>query len=277
MDIPESKRKDGYFMDNRPIGIFDSGLGGLTVLQEYINQMPNEDYIYFGDNARVPYGSKSKETIIEYSRQIVRFLISQNVKMVVIACGTASANAFEELKKEFDIPIQTVIEPTAKAIKDNKIGIIATRATILSKAWENAIHKYNPNCETSSKACPLFVPIAEENLENTEISKLAVKMYLSDFIDKKIENLILGCTHYPLLINDIRDFLPEKIKLTNINFYSALESKQFLTDNNLLNFSRKLPERFAYTTDNPETFKFSAKKFCNIEFHKIEKITLESN
>ena len=127
-------------MDNRPIGIFDSGLGGLTVLQEYINHMPNEDYIYFGDNARVPYGSKSKDTIIEYSRQIVKFLISKNVKLIVIACGTASANAFETLKNEFDVPIQTVIEPTAKAINDKKVGVIATKSTIASKAWEKASH-----------------------------------------------------------------------------------------------------------------------------------------
>lgn len=261
-------------MDNRPIGIFDSGLGGLTVLQEYINQMPNEDYIYFGDNARVPYGPKSKETIIEYSRQIVRFLISQNVKLIVIACGTASANAFETLKNEFDIPIQTVIEPTAKAIKDKKVGIIATKATITSKAWENAIHKYNPECETTSKACPLFVPIVEENLINTEIAKLAVKMYLQEFIEKDIENLILGCTHYPILINDIKDFLPQKTKITNVNIYSALETKKFLEDNHLLNLSKKLPERFAYTTDNIDSFNDAAKRFCNIYFHKIEKVIL---
>lgn len=261
-------------MDNRPIGIFDSGLGGLTVLQEYLNQMPNEDYIYFGDNARVPYGSKSKETIIEYSRQIVKFLISKNVKMIVIACGTASANAFETLKTEFDIPIQTVIDPTSKAITDKKVGIIATKATIKSNAWENSIHKYNKNCQTFSKACPLFVPIVEENLINTDISKLAVKMYLSDFLDKNIENLILGCTHYPILLEDIKTFLPENIKLTNVNFYCALESKKFLENNNLFNLSRKLPEVLAYTTDNVETFKGAATKFCNIHFNKIEKVIL---
>lgn len=261
-------------MDNRPIGIFDSGLGGLTVLQEYIKQMPNEDYIYFGDNARVPYGSKSKETIIEYSRQIVKFLISKNVKMIIIACGTASANAYDTLKDEFSIPIQTVIEPTAKAITDTTLGIIATKSTITSKAWENAIHKHNPNCQIYSKACPLFVPIVEENLINTEISKLTVKMYLNDFLDKNIKNLILGCTHYPLLISDIKEFLPDDIKITNVNFYSASETKKFLENNNLLNLSRKLPEVFAYTTDNTDFFETSAKTFCDIKFHKIEKVIL---
>ena len=261
-------------MDNRPIGIFDSGLGGLTVLQEYINQLPNEDYIYFGDNARVPYGSKSKETIIEYSRQIVKFLISQNVKLIVIACGTASANAFETLKSEFSVPIQTVIEPTAKAIKDKKIGVIATKATIKTKAGENAIHKYNSECQILSKACPLFVPIVEENLVNTDISKLTVKMYLEDFVKENITNLILGCTHYPILVNDIKEFLPNQITLTNVSIYSALETKNFLTENNLLNFSRKKPEIFAYTTDNVDFFNQSAKIFCNIEFQKSEKVIL---
>lgn len=261
-------------MDNRPIGIFDSGLGGLTVLQEYLNQMPNEDYIYFGDNARVPYGSKSKETIIEYSRQIIRFLISKNVKLVVIACGTASANAFETLKDEFDIPIQTVIEPAAKAINDTTIGVIATKSTILSNSWEMAIHKYHPDSAVFSLACPLFVPIVEESLMNTEISKLAVKMYLKIFIEKNITNLILGCTHYPFLINDIKDFLPNSIKITNINIFSALETKRFLANNNMLNLSRKVPEIIAYTTDDTIIFDDAAKKFCNINFHKVEKVIL---
>ena len=261
-------------MDNRPIGIFDSGLGGLTVLQEYLKQMPNEDYIYFGDNARVPYGSKSKETIIEYSRQIVKFLISKNVKMIIIACGTASANAYDALKAEFDIPIQTVIDPTAKSITDTNIGVIATASTINSRAWENSILKYNPNCQISSKSCPLFVPIVEEKLVNTEISKLAVKMYLKDFLDKNIQNLILGCTHYPILMSDIKEFLPDTIKITNVNIYSAIETKEYLEKNNLLNLSRKLPEIFAYTTDNVTFFESSAQNFCDIHFHKIEKVIL---
>jgi len=262
-------------MDNRPIGIFDSGFGGLTVLKEYLNRLPNEDYIYFGDNARVPYGSKSKETIIEYSRQIVKFLISKNVKMIIIACGTASANAFETLKNEFDIPIHTVIEPTAKNITDKKVGVIATRATIESKAWETAIHNFSPTCEVISNACPLFVPIVEENLVNSEISKLAVKMYLQTFVDNGIENLILGCTHYPLLLQDIQDFLPDIIKITDVNIFSALETETFLKDNNMLNLSRKLPERFAYTTDDSSNFNIIAKKYCDIDFHKVEKVNLD--
>lgn len=260
-------------MDNRPIGIFDSGLGGLTVLEEYLKELPNEDYIYFGDNARVPYGSKSKETIIEYSRQIINFLISKNVKMVVIACGTASANAFETLKNEFSIPIRTVIEPTAKAVTDSKIGVIATKSTISSGAWEDAIHTYNPECSIISKACPLFVPIVEENLLDTPISKNAIEMYLTEFKESNIENLILGCTHYPILLKEIQEFLPT-IKITNVNIHSAKDSKRFLEETNSLNLSRKLPEVFAYTTDDVTNFETMAKRFCNISFNKVEKINL---
>ena len=261
-------------MDNRPIGIFDSGLGGLTVLDEYVKLMPNEDYIYVGDNARVPYGSKSKETIIEYSRQIMKFLISQNVKLIIIACGTASANAFDTLKEEFDIPIQTVIEPTAKAITEQNIGIIATKATIASKAWENAIHKYNPTCNILSKACPLFVPIVEENLINTTICKETINFYLDDYKNSNIQNLVLGCTHYPILLEEIKKFLPANIQITNVNNYSACETKNFLESNNLLNMARKMPEIFAYTTDNVELFEKMSKNFCNVSFNKIEKIYL---
>lgn len=262
-------------MDNRPIGIFDSGLGGLTVLQEFLEQLPNEDYIYFGDNARVPYGSKSKETIIEYSREIINFLISKNVKMIVIACGTASANAFEILKDEFQTPIFSIIEPTAKKIIEKNVGVIATKSTIQSNAWENTINKYNPDCQLFSKACPLFVPIVEEHLVNTEISKLAIQMYLKDFYNLPIETLILGCTHYPILMKEIKDFLPTHINLINANIAIVQEVKEFLKKNNSLNFTKKMPEVFAYTTDDSDTFSVAAKNFCHINFHKIEKVTLK--
>lgn len=261
-------------MDNRPIGIFDSGLGGLTVLKEYLKELPNENYIYFGDNARVPYGSKSQETIIQYAREIVSFLIQKDVKMIIIACGTASANAFETLKSEFSIPIQTVIEPTAMQIKENKVGVIATKSTIASKAWEKAIHHYHPDCQVYSKACPLFVPIVEENLTNTEISKLVISTYLQEFITWQVESLILGCTHYPLLQSEIQNFLPSTIKLINVNIATVEETKQYLAQHDALCMDRKTPEIFAYTTDCPEIFQKSAEDLFSISFHKIEKVVL---
>ena len=148
-------------MNCKPIGIFDSGLGGLTVLEEFLKVLPNEDYIYLGDNARVPYGSKSKETIIEYAKEMVQFLISQDVKLIVIACGTVSATAFEILQQDFSVPILSIIEPTAKIISEKNVGIIATKATIQSQAWEKATHHYHPDSNIFSKACPLFDPIVE--------------------------------------------------------------------------------------------------------------------
>ena len=163
-------------MDNRPIGMFDSGCGGLTVLSEYRKMLPHEDFIYFGDNARLPYGSKSKETIIEFSKQIVNFLITQNVKMIIIACGTASACAYDVLKDIYSLPIKDIITPTAKIINDEEVGVIATKGTINSKSWENAIHAYSPNTNVTSIACPLFVPIVEEGLCNDEIANLAEEL-----------------------------------------------------------------------------------------------------
>lgn len=263
-------------MDNRPIGIFDSGFGGLTILEEYVKELPNEDYIYVGDNARVPYGNKSKETIIQYSRQIIKFLISKNVKLIIIACGTASANAFEVLKNEFSIPIQTVIEPIAKQIKETKIGVIATKSTIASHTWENRIHFYHPDCKIYSKACPLFVPIVEENLVYSDIAKLTVKYYLEDFISWNVESLILGCTHYPLLTSIIRTYLPPSIKIINISQAAVQETKRYLMNNNSLCLSKKLPERFAYTTDCVDFFKQTSKSYCSVNFHTIEKINLEN-
>ena len=261
-------------MDNRPIGIFDSGLGGLTILESLIRELPNESYIYVGDTAHLPYGSKPAESIIEYSREIVKFLINKDIKLIVIACGTASATAYETLKKEFDIPIQTIIAPVVKSDLPSKVGVIATKATIQSGAWEKAILAHHPNCYVKSKACPLFVPLVEEGLVSTEISKLAVSMYLSDFINWNVDCLILGCTHYPLLLPDIQAFLPSTINVINTNQYVALDLKDYLTKNQALCNSRKLPEYFAYTTDTPSDFIKNAKSFCDIKFHKIEKATI---
>ena len=155
-------------MDTRPIGMFDSGCGGLTVLKEYIKEMPNENFIYYGDTAHLPYGDKSKEKIIEFSKSIIEFLISKNVKMIIIACGTASAQAFDELNSNYNIPIKNIIDPVASSLNDKNIGIIATKGTIKSTAWENAILKHNPNANVTSIACPLFVPIVEEGFANSE-------------------------------------------------------------------------------------------------------------
>ncbi|MBQ9267658.1 MAG: glutamate racemase [Clostridia bacterium] len=260
-------------MDNRPIGIFDSGVGGLTVLKEYLKELPNENYIYFGDTARLPYGSKSKNTIVEFSKQITEFLISQNVKLIVIACGTASAIAYQDLVKSFDLPIIDIISPTAKAVKDSSIGVIATKATIKSQAWENEIHQYSPHTKIHSIACPLFVPIVEEGFADSEIAKLAVKEYLSAFEKSDITSLILGCTHYPILKNTIQTQLGEKIKLMNAGHYSALYAKEYLEQNNLL--AENTGELSFYSSDDGNYFKEIAKNFFPvIENYNVQKCML---
>ena len=247
-------------MDTRPIGMFDSGCGGLTVLKEYLKLMPNENYIYYGDTAHLPYGDKSKEKIIEFSRNIVEFLLSKNVKMIVIACGTASAQAFSTICKEYDIPIKNIITPTASSIKDENVGVIATKGTIKSNAWENAIKKYNPNSNVISLACPLFVPIVEEGFAKTQIADLAIKEYISKFKGTNITSLILGCTHYPILEEKIQKEIGNGVKLINAGVMSALDSIKYLKENNMQNLNAENGTREFFTSDDFELFKENAKQ-----------------
>lgn len=263
-------------MDSRPIGMFDSGSGGLTVLKEYKEQLPSEDILYFGDTARIPYGSKSKETIIKFSKQIVNFLIKQNVKMIVIACGTASAHAYETLAKEYTIPIRTIITPTCKAIGTKNIGVIATHGTIKSQAWENNIHKYHPDAQITSIACPLFVPIVEEGWANTTIAKQIVHEYLKGFQNTTIESLILGCTHYPMLTPLLKQEMGESVEIINIGKYSALDTKDFLFQHNLYHPARKIANYQFYSSDDAASFCELAKVFLDISIPHVQKIEIEN-
>ncbi len=202
-------------MDPRPIGVFDSGIGGLTVLKELIYQFPNENFIYLGDTARLPYGSKSGETIKKYSTQNLEFLISQNVKAVVIACNSASTQMQEDLYK--NIPVYNVIGPGAEEAvrisKTKKIGVIGTRATILSKAYETKIKILSPHAEVYNQACPLFVPLAEEGWIDDPITNLIVYRYLQGLLQHDVDTLVLGCTHYPILKNSIARVTGSDIQL----------------------------------------------------------------
>lgn len=261
-------------MDNRPIGVFDSGLGGLTVLSELAKEFPKESFIYFGDTARVPYGSKSKQTIIEYSRQIISFLIKKNVKMIIIACGTASSLAYDTVKKEFNIPIIDVITPTVKSISTKCAGIIATSASIKSKVWKSKLQEKNPDSKIYDKACPLFVPIVEEGLINSVIAENAIDLYLKPLKSKNIDTLILGCTHYPLLYDKIKSYMPAKTKIININKYCAKETKKQLEKKSLTAGKSNKQKLIAYTTDDVKNFNDNSKKFCSIKFDKVEKALL---
>ncbi len=249
-------------MDNRPIGMFDSGCGGLTVLKQYTKLMPNEDFIYYGDTAHLPYGDKSPQKIIEYCDEIVKFLINKNVKMIVIACGTASATAYEYLKEKYDIEIRNIIIPTAEAIKDGSIGVIATQATIKSNAWAKAINKFSPTTKVTSVACPLFVPIIENGLIENEGTPYFIQEYIDNLQLKNnnISSIILGCTHYPLLKDKIQKEVGDTIKLIDIGEYSARNTLTYLKENTLENTSSHQRKIELYSSDDFESFKENAIK-----------------
>lgn len=222
---------------NAPIGVFDSGIGGLTVAREIMRQMPDENIVYFGDTARVPYGSKSKETIIRFSRQIVNFLRTKQVKAIVIACNTASAHALETIEAEQDIPVLGVIKAGAKTAADTtrngRIGVIATRGTIDSGVYEQVLHELNPDFRIFGKACPLFVPLVEEGLTHDFITEEVAKRYVKDLQYKDIDTLILGCTHYPLLRTLLRKVMGEEVTLVNPAYETAIELKTLLKERGL--------------------------------------------
>ena len=214
-------------MDNRPIGIFDSGVGGLTVFNEIRKMLPNEDLIYFGDTARVPYGNKSAAIVQKYSIEIARFLEMQNVKMIVIACNTASALALSKLRNEVRIPVIGVIDPgvraAIKASPRGTIGVIGTKATVSSGVYQNRIQKLRNTINVIAVPCPLFVPIVEENLCKTKLAQEALEMYLSDFKQIDIKALILACTHYPILKPQINQYFEGRINLVDSAYETAKE------------------------------------------------------
>ena len=224
---------------NAPIGVFDSGVGGLTVVKEIMHQIPNERIVYFGDTARVPYGSKSKETITKYSRQIVRFLQMQNVKAIVVACNTASAYALDEIEKETDIPMIGVVKPGAKVAsevtRNGKIGIIGTEGTIASGIYSQYIKKLNEQAEVVGRSCPLFVPLVEEGLLQDPVTDEIAKRYLAELIDIDIDTLVLGCTHYPLMRETVGRVMGDKVTLVNPAYETALELRSLLEREGIAN------------------------------------------
>ncbi len=276
--------------DRRPIGVFDSGLGGLTAVRELTHILPHEDIIYFGDTARVPYGTRSRETILRYARENVRFLLSKNIKHILIACGTVSATALDILQSEFDIPISGVVLPAAnKALSltlNKKIAVIATTATIRSGAYARYITKINPLCETISVACPLFVPIVENGRIDSDdiIVKTLVREYLTEIRSAEVDTLILGCTHYPLLSDAIAKFLGDEVALVDsgkeaaIQLHSELSnSRNFSCDKTNLEMesicSSFLGNLTFYTSDDPNEFNKTASIFLK-EDKKINAIKI---
>lgn len=262
-------------MDNRPIGIFDSGIGGLTVVREVMEHLPNEEIIYFGDTARLPYGSKSKEIVTKFSKEITTFLLSKNVKAIIIACNTASSNSYRELIAEFDIPIIEVVAPAVqeclRTTLNNVVGVIGTEATIRSKAYETEIKKQNPDIDVYSRSCPLFVHLAEEGWTDNTVAHITTEIYLQQLIDMGIDTLILGCTHYPLLENSIKRVTGD-IKIINPAYAIALKMKDFLTENDMLTAKDQPPIHHFYVSDNTEKFN----KMCNLILNNIYSVTKTS-
>ncbi|MBE5934834.1 MAG: glutamate racemase [Lachnospiraceae bacterium] len=264
---------------NSPIGVFDSGVGGLTVAREIMRQLPHESIIYFGDTARVPYGNKSADTIITYSKQIAHFLMKQDVKAIVIACNTASALALEALQQEITIPIIGVVEPGAKAAlkatRNNNIGVIGTEGTINSDIYTKFLKAQNPAINVHKKACPLFVPLVEEGMLKDPVTDEMIRRYTKDLIDLNIDSLVLGCTHYPLLRNAIHNILGDSITLVNPAYETAISLGETLKEHNLLTTNAEANHVF-YVSDGADKFKEFAGTIlpCNVveinDIHNIE-------
>lgn len=271
---------------NRAIGIFDSGVGGLTVMRALMKAMPDEDIVYFGDTARVPYGSKSKETIIHFSRQIVNFLRSRDVKAIVVACNTASAYALDELRASFDLPIEGVILPGAEAAvsatQNGRIGVIGTYATVQSHAYDRAIHAHDPSLNLIKIACPLFVPLVEEGLTSGEITELIVAHYLKPLKVSEIDTLVLGCTHYPLLKKVIADYMGEKVRCIDPAKNTAEALKRSLASLKLLRGAENSSElehepRYTFAvSDAEERMTEFANRILPFSIEAAEKITIEA-
>lgn len=265
-----------------PVGVFDSGVGGLTVAREIMRQIPNEKIIYFGDTARVPYGSKSKETITKFSRQIVRFLQKQQVKAIVAACNTVSAYALDEIEKEIDIPMIGVVKPGAKvaaaATKNGRIGVIGTEGTIGSHIYTTYINEINSDITVLGKACPLFVPLVEEGLWQDPVTDEIAARYLNGLIESDIDTLILGCTHYPMIRSTVAKIMGEKVTLVNPAYETARELKELLTAEHLLNEKKQeLGDnhyRF-YVSDMADKFQTFANSILKYGILSAKKINIE--
>jgi glutamate racemase len=261
-----------------PIGVFDSGIGGLTVVREIIKMLPREDIIYLGDTARVPYGTKSSRTVVAYSIHNARFLVSKGIKMLVVACNTSSAVSLPSLSGELDIPVIGVIEPGAKkagaATKSGRVGVIGTPSTIKSSAYKKALEAVSPDIEVYSKACPLFVPLADEGWTEGEISELIAREYLTPLKEHNIDVLVLGCTHYPILKRTIKKVMGGGVTLVDSAEETAKEIERVLKEKNLLNTGDDTPSREYYLTDVSDTFVSVAGRFLGEKIENIEMVDI---
>lgn len=257
-DIKEILSVKSISNSTAPVGVFDSGVGGLTVAREIMRQLPCENIVYFGDTARVPYGSKSKNNIIRFSEQIIRFLKTKGVKAIVIACNTASALALDAVKEETDIPVIGVIVPGARAAvqatQNKVIGVAGTEATIQSETYTKVIREMCPDAAVIGKPCPLFVPLVEEGFAKHRITEEVIDIYLSDMRQTDMDTMILGCTHYPLLRSRIMAYFGEKVHIVNPAYETAVDLKKILDESGTANLSEEAAAYEFYVSDAAEKF-----------------------
>lgn len=268
-------------MDNRPIGVFDSGLGGLTVVKSIIGSLPDENIVYFGDTGRVPYGNRSKETILHYVRQDMELLLSHDVKAIVIACNTADSMARREMTEMFSLPIIGVVSPAgrkaASITKNGRIGVIATAATVASKAYENVIREASPEAQVFAKACPLLVPLVEEGRVRSGdiVTETVLREYLEPLQKEGIDTLILGCTHYPLLYDIISDIMPG-VELICSGFASTELLRETLFSNDMLNGSGIPGHIEFFVSDSPDKFAANGGLFIGREIDdRVNKVAFD--
>jgi glutamate racemase len=265
-------------MNPAPIGVFDSGLGGLTVVGAIMARLPHESLIYFGDTARVPYGPKSPDTVRRYSHEISRWLLGQGVKAIVVACNTSTAHALEELQDQLPVPVIGVIEPGARAAVAaagfHPVGVIGTAGTIRSKAYDRAIQALKPDAEIITRACPLFVPLVEEGWLNHPATELVAQEYLHPVRGKNIRALVLGCTHYPLLRPLIQEVVGERVKLIDSGAETAAALEEVLTSNDLAAPADATPTYRFVVSDDPERFQRVGRGFLGHRVDQAEVVSL---
>ncbi len=264
--MKKEKHDYSHLSASQPIGVFDSGVGGLTVAKEIKRLLPNEDIIYFGDTKHLPYGEKSKEAIVQYSTKITQFLLDQNCKAIVIACNTATANALTEVMALVNkkVPVIDVINPVAEKVSfeiHNNIGVIATKATVNSGLYKKSIRKHNKFIKVDELATPLLVPAIEEGFKNHPITHSIIYNYLSNSKLKNIETLILGCTHYPLLLDEIKQYYGNRVRVIDSPNIVANQLKMILEKHHLLNDSQHKGIYRFYLSDITKNFEKISKKF----------------
>jgi glutamate racemase len=261
-----------------PVGVFDSGMGGLTVVREMITQLPNESIIYFGDTARVPYGPKSPDTVLRYSREIASYLKDEGVKALVVACNTATAHALPALREEFDFPIVGVIQPGARAAvsatKTRRVGVIGTAGTIRSGAYEKEIKQLLPEAVVTAQACALFVPLVEEGWVDTEPTRAIARNYLAPFVSADVDTLVLGCTHYPLMKTVIGNVVGRDVRLIDSAQETARETGELLRTNRIENQTPNAAQYRFIASDAPDTFLSLGQRFLGSAIDRVETRTL---